>query len=189
MKSPRRDDKTASRERACASVWRRRSRTAILSALLREERIPQMAKALMTKRAASKMPIAFMPGLATQRNSFNFLHPSIIGSKMYLFFSSLSDAKPPSQCSKENTSCGEAEILKNSSTSFTTETRVVRKNRSADVSPASERRQLLLGQHDLCRLEAGDTFFLTTTEYTGTHGANSPCMCRVLRVSVVKQRA
>src|SRR5438876_10597465 len=48
--------------------------------------------------------------------------------------------------------------------SFTTETRVVRKNRSAGVSPASEPRQLLLGQHDLCRLEAGDTFFLTTTE-------------------------
>jgi len=40
----------------------------------------------------------------------------------------------------------------------------VRKNRSAGVSPASEPRQLLLGQHDLCRLEAGDTFFLTTTE-------------------------
>src|SRR5436309_10492657 len=48
--------------------------------------------------------------------------------------------------------------------SFTTETRVVRKNRSAGVSPASEPRQLLLGQHDLCRLEAGDTFFLTPTE-------------------------
>src|SRR5438876_7665675 len=47
---------------------------------------------------------------------------------------------------------------------FTTETQVVRKNRSAGVSPASEPRQLLLGQHDLCRLEAGDTFFLTTTE-------------------------
>src|SRR5204863_2396270 len=47
---------------------------------------------------------------------------------------------------------------------FTTETQVVRRNRSADVSPASEPRQLLLGQHDLCRLEAGDTFFLTTTE-------------------------
>src|SRR5947199_3720350 len=44
------------------------------------------------------------------------------------------------------------------------ETLVVRKNRSAGVSPASEPRQLLLGQHDLCRLEAGDTFFLTTTE-------------------------
>ena len=41
---------------------------------------------------------------------------------------------------------------------------VVRKNRSAGVSPASEPRQLLLGQHDLCRLEAGDTFFLTTAE-------------------------
>src|SRR5213080_651226 len=53
---------------------------------------------------------------------------------------------------------------------FTTETRVVRKNRSAGVSPASEPRQLLLGQHDLCRLEAGDTFFLTTTEDTETHG-------------------
>src|SRR5206468_6991300 len=38
----------------------------------------------------------------------------------------------------------------------------MRKNRSAGVSPASEPRQLLLGQHDLCRLEAGDTFFLTT---------------------------
>src|SRR5438445_5080977 len=54
--------------------------------------------------------------------------------------------------------------------SFTTDTRVVRKNRSAGVSPASEPRQLLLGQHDLCRLEAGDTFFLTTTEYTEMHG-------------------
>src|SRR5216117_1071742 len=53
---------------------------------------------------------------------------------------------------------------------FTTETRVVRKNRSAGVSPASEPRQLLLGQHDLCRLEAGDTFFLTTTEYAEPHG-------------------
>src|SRR5438034_10514753 len=39
------------------------------------------------------------------------------------------------------------------------ETLVVRKNRSAGVSPASEPRQLLLCQHDLCRLEAGDTFF------------------------------
>jgi len=58
----------------------------------------------------------------------------------------------------------------NSSALFTTETRVVRKNRSAGVSPASEPRQLLLGQHDLCRLEAGDTFFLTTTEYTERHG-------------------
>src|SRR5947199_8449580 len=47
---------------------------------------------------------------------------------------------------------------------FTTEPQVVRKNRSAGVSPASEPRQLLLGQHDLCRLEAGDTFFLTTAE-------------------------
>src|SRR5881275_1127807 len=45
---------------------------------------------------------------------------------------------------------------------LTAETQVVRKNRSAGVSPASEPRQLLLGQHDLCRLEAGDTFFLTT---------------------------
>src|SRR5207249_9868077 len=54
--------------------------------------------------------------------------------------------------------------------SFTTETRVVRKNRSAGVSPASEPRQLLLGQHDLCRLEAGDTFFLTTTEFTEMRG-------------------
>src|SRR5437870_7162362 len=53
---------------------------------------------------------------------------------------------------------------------FTTETRVVRKNRSAGVSPASEPRQLLLGQHDLCRLEAGDTFFLTTTEFTVMRG-------------------
>src|SRR5436190_9204029 len=40
------------------------------------------------------------------------------------------------------------------------------KNRSAGVAPASEPRQLLLGQHDLCRLEAGDTFFLTTKECT-----------------------
>src|SRR5437016_3272432 len=54
--------------------------------------------------------------------------------------------------------------------SFTTDTRVVRKNRSAGVSPASEPRQLLLGQHDLCRLEAGDTFFLTTTEFTEMRG-------------------
>src|SRR5947199_10713207 len=63
--------------------------------------------------------------------------------------------------------------------SFTTETRVARKNRSAGVSPASEPRQLLLGQHDLCRLEAGDTFFLTTTEYTGRH---TPNQAKVLRV-------
>src|SRR5438094_7151948 len=55
---------------------------------------------------------------------------------------------------------------------FTTETRVVRKNRSAGVSPASEPRQLLLGQHDLCRLEAGDTFFLTTTEGTEISQSN-----------------
>ncbi|PYU89316.1 MAG: hypothetical protein DMG08_21915 [Acidobacteria bacterium] len=53
---------------------------------------------------------------------------------------------------------------------FTTEPQVVRKNRSAGVSPASEPRQLLLGQHDLCRLEAGDTFFLTTTEDAEIHG-------------------
>src|SRR5438477_12987053 len=43
---------------------------------------------------------------------------------------------------------------------LTAEAQVVRKNRSAGVSPASEPRQLLLGQHDLCRLEAGATFFL-----------------------------
>ena len=49
---------------------------------------------------------------------------------------------------------------------LTAEAQVVRKNRSAGVSPASEPRQLLLGQHDLCRLEAGDTFFLTTAEIT-----------------------
>src|SRR5207249_2407615 len=49
---------------------------------------------------------------------------------------------------------------------------VVRKNRSAGVSPASEPRQLLLGQHDLCRLEAGDTFFLTTTEGTEISQSN-----------------
>src|SRR5438094_9289176 len=54
--------------------------------------------------------------------------------------------------------------------SFTTDTRVVRKNRSAGVSPASEPREVLLGQHDLCRLEAGDTFFLTTTEFTEMRG-------------------
>src|SRR5947209_19017005 len=47
---------------------------------------------------------------------------------------------------------------------FSANSPVVRKNRSAGVSPASEPRQLLLGQHDLCRLEAGDTFFLTTAE-------------------------
>ncbi|PYV01886.1 MAG: hypothetical protein DMG10_16390 [Acidobacteria bacterium] len=64
----------------------------------------------------------------------------------------------------------EAKLEKNPRTLFTTETQVVRKNRSAGVSPASEPRQLLLGQHDLCRLEAGDTFFLTTTEYTKVHG-------------------
>src|SRR5204862_81421 len=52
--------------------------------------------------------------------------------------------------------------------SFTTETQVVKKNGSAGVSPASEPRQLLLGQHDLCRLEAGDTFFLTTKEMAGS---------------------
>src|SRR5436309_3775588 len=46
---------------------------------------------------------------------------------------------------------------------FSAVSAVVRKNRSAGVSPASEPRQLLLGQHDLCRLEAGDTFFLTTS--------------------------
>ena len=63
----------------------------------------------------------------------------------------------------------EAKLKKNSSALFTTETQVVRKNRSAGVSPASEPRQLLLGQHDLCRLEAGDTFFLTTTQYTDMH--------------------
>jgi len=62
--------------------------------------------------------------------------------------------------------------------SFTTDTRVVRKNRSAGVSPASEPRQLLLGQHDLCRLEAGDTFFLTTTEGTeiSQRHQGSPCI-------------
>src|SRR5207248_1425074 len=53
---------------------------------------------------------------------------------------------------------------------LTAETQVVRKNRSAGVSPASEPRQLLLGQHDLCQLEAGDTFFLTTTEFTEMRG-------------------
>ena len=47
----------------------------------------------------------------------------------------------------------------------------MRKNRSAGVSPASEPRQLLLGQQDLCRLEAGATFFLTTTEDTEIHTA------------------
>src|SRR5213592_1690884 len=74
--------------------------------------------------------------------------------------------------------------------SFATETQVVRKNRSAGVSPASEPRQLLLGQHDLCRLEAGDTFFLTTTEGAEAHGDPlvSSVNLRVLRVSVVKRR-
>src|SRR5947208_3889304 len=56
--------------------------------------------------------------------------------------------------------CGDGFLLPD----LATEPQVVRKNRSAGVSPASEPRQLLLGQHDLCRLEAGDTFFLTTTE-------------------------
>src|SRR5213592_2261808 len=56
--------------------------------------------------------------------------------------------------------------------SFATETRVVTKTRRAGVSPASEPRQLLLGQHDLCRLEAGDTFFLTTTEGTEISQSN-----------------
>src|SRR5437762_10263746 len=40
----------------------------------------------------------------------------------------------------------------------TTDTRVVRKNRSAGVSPASEPRQLLLGQHDL--LPAGSRRYI-----------------------------
>src|SRR5437667_6173317 len=64
--------------------------------------------------------------------------------------------------------------------SFTTETRVVRKNRSAGVSPASEPRQLLLGQHDLCRLEAGDTFFLTTTKFTAAR--RIPFGCNLARI-------
>ena len=46
---------------------------------------------------------------------------------------------------------------------FTAKAQVVGKNRSAGVSPACEPRQLLLRQQDLCRLEAGATFFLTTT--------------------------
>src|SRR5947209_18031748 len=72
---------------------------------------------------------------------------------------------------------------------FSANSPVVRKNRSAGVSPASEPRQLLLGQHDLCRLEAGDTFFLTTTEGAEAHGDPlvSSAILRVLRVSVVKR--
>src|SRR5216117_3711486 len=72
----------------------------------------------------------------------------------------------------------EVKLEKNSSALLTTETRVVRKNRSAGVSPASEPRQLLLGQHDLCRLEAGDTFFLTATEGTeiSRRHQSSPCI-------------
>src|SRR5437867_11658737 len=70
---------------------------------------------------------------------------------------------------------------------FTTETQVVRKNRSAGVSPASEPRQLLLGQHDLCRLEAGDTFFLTTTEGTEISQRHQGCPCiSVYSVSLLK---
>src|SRR5438128_11392080 len=69
--------------------------------------------------------------------------------------------------------------------SFSAVSAVVRKNRSAGVSPASEPRQLLLGQHDLCRLEAGDTFFLTTTE--GTEAYRGFVHLRVLRVSVVNE--
>ena len=61
----------------------------------------------------------------------------------------------------------------------------MRKNRSYGVSPASEPRQLLLGQQNLCRLEAGATFFLTTTEYTETHG-EPRCRCEIC-ASVVKQ--
>src|SRR5881227_3796788 len=70
--------------------------------------------------------------------------------------------------------------------SFSAVSAVVRKNRSAGVSPASEPRQLLLGQHDLCRLEAGDTFFLTTTEYTGRHTRNQT---KVLRVFFAPSRS
>src|SRR5438874_950249 len=72
-------------------------------------------------------------------------------------------------------------ILRQSDALSTTETRVVRKNRSAGVSPASEPRQLLLGQHDLCRLEAGDTFFLTTTEYREMHEDSAHVNRRTLR--------
>src|SRR5439155_14341321 len=46
--------------------------------------------------------------------------------------------------------------------------------------------QLLLGQPDLCRLEAGDTFFLTTTEYTGRHTRNQT---KVLRVFFAPSRS
>src|SRR5213078_1733107 len=65
---------------------------------------------------------------------------------------------------------------------FTTETQVVRKNRSAGVSPASEPRQLLLGQHDLCRLEPAIHFFSrpqSTRRRTENPDASvkSPCFC------------
>src|SRR5439155_12013965 len=46
------------------------------------------------------------------------------------------------------------------------------------VAPASRRHlsldNSLLGQQDLCRLEAGATFFLTTTEATEIHRAAEP---------------
>src|SRR5213595_2455724 len=71
---------------------------------------------------------------------------------------------------------------------LTAETQVVRKNRSAGVSPASEPRQLLLGQHDLCRLEAGDTFFLTTAEGAEAHGDPLVSSAILRRLSVVKRR-
>ena len=53
---------------------------------------------------------------------------------------------------------------KGATKNLTAETLVVRKNRSASVSPACEPRQLLLRQQDLCRLEADAAFFLTTAE-------------------------
>ena len=63
----------------------------------------------------------------------------------------------------------------------------MRKNRSAGVSPASEPRQLLLGQHDLCRLEAGDTFFLTTTRGHGDFTEASDFSVHLCVLSVVNK--
>src|SRR5437773_10671193 len=51
----------------------------------------------------------------------------------------------------------------------TSDALVVRKNGSAGVSPPCEPRQLLLRQQDLCRVEAGATFFLTTHCHAGTN--------------------
>src|SRR6266700_6784941 len=75
---------------------------------------------------------------------------------------------------------------------FTAKAQVVGKNRTAGVSPPCEPRQLLLRQQDLCRLEAGATFFLTTYGHAGTNsrrgipGTTSPYrgLWRVVLVSL-----